>query len=84
MSMLSLLTEEMSFFKYTHKRDVSKMILTALLEPLWFHPRVMWWSIKGNIDLVKGKKTWGEMTRQGFVQYKKESVATTLSPNSAV
>ncbi|HYG01723.1 MAG TPA: glycosyltransferase [Chryseosolibacter sp.] len=69
-SMLALLSEEMSFFKYTQKRDYGKMILTALIEPIWFHPRVVWWAISGNIDLIKGKKSWGEMTRQGFVQVK--------------
>lgn len=71
-SMFSLLSEEMSFFKYTQKRAVIKMILTAVIEPFWFHPRVVWWSLKGNFDLIKGKKSWGEMTRQGFVQYKKK------------
>lgn len=76
-SMFALLSEEMSFFKYTHKRDVMKMILTALIEPFWFHPRVVWWAIKGNFDLIKGKKTWGEMTRQGFVQYQNKAKAST-------
>jgi poly-beta-1,6-N-acetyl-D-glucosamine synthase len=45
-----------------------------MIEPLWFHPRVVWWSIKGNIDLIKGKSAWGTMTRQGFVKYKKKYV----------
>jgi cellulose synthase/poly-beta-1,6-N-acetylglucosamine synthase-like glycosyltransferase len=73
-SMFSMLAEETSFFKYT--ANIFKMIAVALLEPIWFHPRVVWWSIKGNYDLMKGKKSWGEMTRQGFVQYKrKEKVA---------
>jgi poly-beta-1,6-N-acetyl-D-glucosamine synthase len=75
-SMLSLLAEETSYFKYTNKRDVSRMIFTALIEPIWFHPRVVWWSIKGNFDLIKGKKSWGEMTRQGFVQYKNKPKTT--------
>jgi hypothetical protein len=75
-SILALLAEEMSFFKYTNKRDVLKMIVTALIEPFWFHPRVVWWSLKGNFDLFKGKKSWGEMTRQGFVKYKKKEKAT--------
>ncbi|MFD1001380.1 glycosyltransferase [Ohtaekwangia kribbensis] len=76
-SMTSLLAEETSFFKYTAKRDIFKMIAIALIEPIWFHPRVVWWSLKGNYDLMKGKKSWGEMTRQGFVQYKsKEKVAS--------
>jgi len=71
-SMFALLSEELSFFKYTQKRAIIKMILTAVIEPIWFHPRVVWWSLKGNFDLIKGKKSWGEMTRQGFVQYKKK------------
>jgi len=76
-SMFALLTEEMSFFKYTQKRDILKMILTAMIEPFWFHPRVVWWSLQGNLDLIKGKKTWGEMTREGFVQYRtKEKIVT--------
>ncbi|MFZ6010971.1 MAG: glycosyltransferase family 2 protein, partial [Bacteroidota bacterium] len=75
-SMFSLLAEETSFFKYTNKRDITKMIFTAMIEPIWFHPRVVWWSLKGNFDLIKGKKSWGEMTRQGFVQYKKKQKAT--------
>jgi poly-beta-1,6-N-acetyl-D-glucosamine synthase len=70
-STLALLAEEVSFFQYTQKRDVMKMILIALIEPLIYHPRTVIWSIWGNIDLIKGKKSWGEMTRQGFVQYKK-------------
>lgn len=74
-SMFSLLAEEFSFFKYTHKRDILKMIFTAMIEPFWFHPRVVWWALKGNFDLVKGKKSWGEMTRQGFVQHKKKDKA---------
>ena len=70
-SVLALLAEEISFFKYIQKRDVFKMILIALIEPVWFHPRVVWWAIRGNWDQFKGKKSWGEMTRQGFVQPKK-------------
>jgi biofilm PGA synthesis N-glycosyltransferase PgaC len=72
MSMFALFAEEISFFKYTSKRDIFKMVGVALLEPIWFHPRVVWWSLKGNLDLIKGKKSWGEMTRQGFVQYRKK------------
>jgi len=74
-SMLSLLLEEMSYFKYTHKRDITKMILVALLEPLYFHPRVVWWALQGNIDVLKGKKSWGEMTRQGFMQVPNKKAA---------
>lgn len=69
-SMTALLAEEFSYFQYKRKRDILKLVFTALMEPICFHPRVVWWAIMGNIDMVKGKKSWGEMTRQGFVQTK--------------
>ena len=68
LSMYALFAEEYSFYRYTKKRDISKMILTALLEPVYFHPRTVYWSLKGNLDLLKGKKSWGDMTRAGFTQ----------------
>lgn len=67
-SMTALLAEEMSYQQYRDKKDILKLVLTALIEPFLFHPCIVWWSIMGNIDLLKGKKSWGEMTRQGFVQ----------------
>jgi hypothetical protein len=74
-SMTGLLAEEFSYHPYRRKRDILKLVFTALIEPLVFHPRVVWWSIRGNIDLIKGKKAWGDMSRQGFVRYKKKVAA---------
>jgi poly-beta-1,6-N-acetyl-D-glucosamine synthase len=71
-SMSALLAEELSYQQYRGKKDILRLVVTALIEPVFFHPRVVWWSIVGNIDLIKGKKSWGEMTRQGFVQPQKK------------
>lgn len=65
-SMLSLLTEETTFYQYTKRKDYLKLIYAALLEPVIFHPFVVYSAIKGNIDMIKGKKTWGDMTRKGL------------------
>lgn len=65
-SMIGLIGEEFSYYQYKRKRDILKLVATALLEPLIFHPQVVWWSIKGNLDLLKGKNSWGEMKREGF------------------
>ncbi len=65
-SMLSLLTEETTYYQYTKRKDYIKLIYAALLEPIFFHPFVVYSAIKGNIDLVKGKKAWGDMTRKGL------------------
>lgn len=77
LSMFALLIEEMSFFRYSMKGDMVKMILTAIMEPILYHPRIVLWSIQGNIDLLRGKTSWGKMTRVGFVQSKtKPKIAT--------
>jgi hypothetical protein len=73
--MTALLAEEFTYYQYKRKRDILKLVFTALLEPIIYHPRYVWWALKGNIDLLKGKKSWGEMTRQGFI--------TSPAPSSA-
>ena len=65
-SMLSLLTEETTFYQYSKRKDYFKLIYAALLEPVFFHPFVVYSAIKGNIEMMKGKKTWGDMTRKGL------------------
>ncbi len=65
-SILSLVFEEFSYRQYSKHRDILKLIGTALLEPLIYHPRSAWWGLKGNLEKIKGNKGWGEMTRSGF------------------
>jgi biofilm PGA synthesis N-glycosyltransferase PgaC len=68
LSIWSVLFEEITFHKYEKRRDVMKLIGTAFLEPLFFHPMVMLMSIKGNLDKLFKKNTWGRMDRKGFTQ----------------
>jgi hypothetical protein len=51
---------------YRRRTDMLKLLLTALTEPFFFHPFVVWSAIKGYIDIIRKKNSWGEMTRQGF------------------
>jgi len=66
LSIWSVLFEEMTFHKYEKRRDVLKLIGTAFLEPIFYHPMVMLMSIKGNIDKLFNRNTWGKMERKGF------------------
>ena len=43
-----------------------KLIGTAFLEPIVYHPMVMLMSIKGNLDKLFKRNTWGKMERKGF------------------
>jgi poly-beta-1,6-N-acetyl-D-glucosamine synthase len=66
MSTWAVLFEEMTFHKYKQKREVFHLIITGILEPVFFHPFVVYWSILGNIDYLRGKRAWGKMDREGF------------------
>ncbi|MEH6405738.1 MAG: glycosyltransferase [Leeuwenhoekiella sp.] len=65
-SITALFFEEFSFQQYTKPAYMFQLVRTALLEPLLYHPFVMWAAIMGNIDLIRGKKTWGKMVRTGL------------------
>jgi cellulose synthase/poly-beta-1,6-N-acetylglucosamine synthase-like glycosyltransferase len=68
LSIWSVLFEEITFHKYDKRKDVLKLIGTAFLEPILYHPLVMLMSIKGNIDKLLKRNTWGKMEREGFKQ----------------
>jgi len=65
-SAFAILMEVITYNQYKRRTDVLRLILTALTEPFYFHPFVVWSAIKGYMDLLKKKKGWGEMKRQGF------------------
>lgn len=58
--------EVATFNMYRRRTDMMKLLLTALTEPFIFHPFVVWSAIRGYVDMIRKKKSWGEMTRQGF------------------
>ncbi|MGC4039146.1 MAG: glycosyltransferase [Chitinophagaceae bacterium] len=65
-SVFAILMEVLTYNQYKKRKDIFNLLLTAFLEPFIFHPFVVWSAIKGNIDLMQKKKSWGEMTRKGF------------------
>jgi len=66
-STYAILYEELTFHKYERKWDVLRLFLYAWLEPLIYHPLILWWAIRGNFDyFIAGKKGWGRMERKGF------------------
>ncbi len=69
-SITALFFEEYSFQQYKKPKYIIKLIATILVEPLIFHPFVMFAAVKGNVDLIRGKKNWGEMNRTGFTRKK--------------
>jgi cellulose synthase/poly-beta-1,6-N-acetylglucosamine synthase-like glycosyltransferase len=58
--------EVRTYNMYREKKDMARLLLTGLTEPFFFHPFVVWAAIKGYVDYIRKKNSWGEMTRQGF------------------
>lgn len=58
--------EVTTYNMYRRRTDMMKLLVTALTEPFYFHPFVVWAAIKGYVDIIRKKNSWGEMTRQGF------------------
>jgi cellulose synthase/poly-beta-1,6-N-acetylglucosamine synthase-like glycosyltransferase len=65
-SAFAVFMEVLTYNQYKRRTDVMKLLLTGLTEPFRFHPFVVWHGVMGYIDLLRKKKSWGEMTRQGF------------------
>ena len=65
-STLALLTDEYTYTQYSKSRDFLKLLLAAAIEPFYFHPVTVYAALKGNWEKIRGKNSWGEMTRKGF------------------
>jgi len=72
-SAFAILMEVITYHQYKRRIDILILLLTALTEPFYFHPFVVWNAIKGYIDYIRKKKNWGEMTRQGFAKKTNEA-----------
>jgi cellulose synthase/poly-beta-1,6-N-acetylglucosamine synthase-like glycosyltransferase len=66
-STYSILFEELTYHRYRKKREILRMLIAAWIEPIIYHPFIVYYSIKGNFDFFINKKTgWGQMERKGF------------------
>ncbi len=65
-SILTLLSEEYSYHQYPKVSDFSKLLLAAIVEPIYFHLFIVYAALKGNWEKIVGRKGWGDMVRTGF------------------
>jgi len=64
---LALLWDQLTFRHYKTWYEVIGLCLMAFLEPICYHPLIIFFSLKGYIySLFKRKSVWGTMLRQGF------------------
>jgi hypothetical protein len=76
LSTWAILFEEKTYHKYKSRKEVIKLLACAFIEPIFYHPRTVWWAIRGNFDYLRGVRSWGKMEREGFGKHKKEKLKT--------
>jgi biofilm PGA synthesis N-glycosyltransferase PgaC len=70
LSVWAVLFEEITFHKYGKKRDVLRLLASALVEP-FFYPMHTLFAVIGNVESIFGKREWGKAKRNGFEKKKK-------------
>lgn len=76
-STLALLWDQLTFRYYKTWREVMSLSLMAFIEPIVYHPMIVFFALKGYYNFATGRKhTWGNMQRQGFGQKKKEATTS--------
>lgn len=69
---LAVLWDQLTYRYYNTWREVVGLSLMAFLEPLIYHPLIVFFALRGYFHFLTGKKhSWGNMQRQGFGQKKK-------------
>jgi len=77
----TLYIEEITFFQYKKRRQLLKLLLAGVLEPILYHPFVVFCSVTGNWDyFFEGKTNWGDMKRAGFSKPKSKGRKITREP----
>ncbi len=64
-SMASVLLEEWSMERYPKVKHFVILFLVSMTETLWYRPLTVIWRVEGMIEMLIGKKGWGEMVRKG-------------------
>jgi cellulose synthase/poly-beta-1,6-N-acetylglucosamine synthase-like glycosyltransferase len=73
---LAVLWDQLTFRYYRTWTEVLGLCLMAFLEPLIYHPLILFYALRGYFYFIIGKKhSWGNMQRQGFGQAQKRKEA---------
>ena len=80
---LAILWDQVTFRYYKTWGEVMGLCLMEFLEPIFYHPFIVFFSLKGYFSYITGRRhTWGDMQRQGFGTQQKKQRQT--KPNAAL
>jgi cellulose synthase/poly-beta-1,6-N-acetylglucosamine synthase-like glycosyltransferase len=68
LSAAALAIEELSFGRYTRRRDVLRLMGYTVVESFGFHQLHNVWRLMGYVDVARGKTEWGAQKRMGLAR----------------
>ena len=66
LSLAALVLEEHSVRRHRDGREIARLVGFSFVENLGYRQIVAFWRFLAFIDLARGRKDWGEMSRRGF------------------
>ncbi|NJB69828.1 cellulose synthase/poly-beta-1,6-N-acetylglucosamine synthase-like glycosyltransferase [Saonia flava] len=68
-SLYAILWDVYSYNEYNKTKDILILMLCSLIEPIIFHPIVVWSAVRGNLKKLFGVDSgWGLQVRKGFAK----------------
>ena len=68
-SFYAILWDVYSYNQYKKTKDILLLMFCAIIEPISFHPLVVWSAVRGNYKkLFKVNSGWGSQVRKGFAK----------------
>jgi cellulose synthase/poly-beta-1,6-N-acetylglucosamine synthase-like glycosyltransferase len=68
-SFYAILWDTYSYNEYKKTKDILTLMFCAVIEPIVFHPVVVWAAVRGNYKkLFRVKSGWGSQVRKGFAK----------------
>jgi cellulose synthase/poly-beta-1,6-N-acetylglucosamine synthase-like glycosyltransferase len=72
---VAILWDQLIHRYYKSWREVAGLCMMAFLEPILYHPLIVFFALKGYFNFLTNRKhSWGNMQRQGFGQKQSQAV----------
>jgi cellulose synthase/poly-beta-1,6-N-acetylglucosamine synthase-like glycosyltransferase len=66
LSIAAILLEEYAVRRHERGSDIARLVLYGILENFGYRQLTAFWRCRGTVDLVRGRRDWGEMRRRGL------------------
>jgi cellulose synthase/poly-beta-1,6-N-acetylglucosamine synthase-like glycosyltransferase len=67
LSVAALVLEELSFRRQTSGRELARLLAYTLGEHFGYRQLNDFWRLEGLVDVLRGRRGWGELRRRGFL-----------------